>query len=140
MGEGSERAIGVTYDVLARAAEGEPRIGEPLAAALQALRDVDNRGFLAYALLVAAGLDLRAGRIELARTRAEEALGAAEVVNAANETARARLMLSRIAEAGAELEPARKHLAYARALVDTGRLGSRMREAIETRSNELAQR
>jgi hypothetical protein len=130
LGEGSEGPIAVMFDALARAAVDEPGIDQPLAAALQTLRDIDNRGFLAYALGFAAALDLGAGRLDRARERAAEALASATQVHADNEIARAQLVLSRIAAASEDDEAARSHREAAIALAESGRLTGRMRHAV----------
>jgi hypothetical protein len=66
-------------------------------AALDALRAVDSKAHLAYALDVLAEQDLRASRADDARRRAEEALVAAETVGQKSELAVARSLLARLA-------------------------------------------
>lgn len=66
-------------------------------AAIERLRAIDSKAHLAYALDVVAEHDLRKGRTEAARWRAEQALGAAEVVGHKSEAAVARSLLARLA-------------------------------------------
>ncbi|HEY8181933.1 MAG TPA: AAA family ATPase [Thermoanaerobaculia bacterium] len=73
---------------------------------LQSLRDIDNKGELAYALVFLAERDLRRGDIESARQRAEEALRAAEAVDRRSEAAIARTLLTQITGDRSFLDPA----------------------------------
>jgi DNA-binding SARP family transcriptional activator len=73
---------------------------------LQSLRDIDNKGELAYALVFLAERDLRRGDINAARGRAEEALRAAEAVDRRSEAAIARTLLTQITGDRSFLDPA----------------------------------
>jgi DNA-binding SARP family transcriptional activator len=110
-GTGSETAIAAVFDALARAALGDPA-GEPaLEAALDGLTTADAKGMLAFALNLAAELDLAAGRIERAATRAERALAAAEAVGRTSQITLARAILAEAAHARGDDAAARAHLA-----------------------------
>jgi DNA-binding SARP family transcriptional activator len=73
---------------------------------LQSLRDIDNKGELAYALLFLAERDLRRGDVEHARKRADEAFQAAEAVDRRSEAAVARALLTQITGDRSFLDPA----------------------------------
>lgn len=73
---------------------------------LQLLRDIDNKGELAYALLFLAERDLRRGDTERARQRADAALQAAEAVDRRSEAAIARALLTQITGDRSFLDPA----------------------------------
>jgi len=79
-----------------------------LDAALSSLRIADAKHRLAYALLRAAGGDLRSGKIDVARARGEEALGLARLLDRPSETAQAQVVLLRAATAAGDAAEAGK--------------------------------
>src|SRR5207247_1837096 len=78
--------------------------------AIVALRDVDSKAHLAYALNFAAAIDLRDGRVAAARRRAEQALVAAETVERRSERALARALLAQVAMAEGKRDQAANYL------------------------------
>lgn len=79
---------------LARQRDTGADMGVALAAALQSLRDVDDKAHLAYALNEAATLALRAGRTADAEAHASEALACANAVRRPTEVAVATALLA----------------------------------------------
>lgn len=144
MGDGSERPAAKALDALARLAACVHGAQEQVAQTTDMLREVDAKGMLAYVLVTAAQLDLRAERIELATSRAREGLAAAETVGRSSLVVLARALLAEAAlasgrpdeavahltavdasSAGAEVSArARGALAHARAAVDQAKLAS----------------
>jgi hypothetical protein len=110
-GTGSESASAAALDALARAGLREAAAGPPLEAALGGLRTADAKGMLAFALNVAAELDLAAGEIGRAATRAGQALAAAEAVGRTSQITLARAVLAQAAHAAGDEAAARAHLA-----------------------------
>jgi DNA-binding SARP family transcriptional activator/DNA-binding XRE family transcriptional regulator len=100
---GSEGPVTDMLTALARLFSGE---SADVDRCLQSLRDIDNKGELAYALVFLAERDLRRGDIESARQRAEEALRAAEAVDRRSEAAIARTLLTQITGDRSYLDPA----------------------------------
>jgi hypothetical protein len=116
-GTGSETAVAATLDALARAGMGDPASEPALDAALDGLRVADAKGMLAFALNLAAELDLAAGRIEQAAGRAGQALAAAQAVDRSSQTTLARAVLAQAAWATGDHAGARAHLAPTAALL-----------------------
>lgn len=110
LGDGSELPFARTLSALAKVARGDGDASSGLEQALGGLRTIDTKGHLAYALNYVAGLDLRAGRVPLAKARAEEALHAAEAVGRRTEVARARTVLAQIAHQTGAPSAASEHL------------------------------
>lgn len=110
LGDGSELPFARTLSALTRVARGDVDGSAELEGALGGLRAIDTKGHLAYALNFVASLDLRAGRISLAKARAEEALSAAEAVGRRTEVARARTVLAQIAHQTGAASSASAHL------------------------------
>jgi DNA-binding SARP family transcriptional activator len=100
---GSEGPVTDMLTALARSISGEQVDVERC---LQSLRDIDNKGELAYALLFLAEHDLGRGEVESARQRADEALRAAEAVDRRSEAAIARSLLTEITGDRSFLDPA----------------------------------
>jgi len=107
--EGSEgpfaRALGAVLDYT-----GSEESEANLERELLALRETDAKHRLAVCLLRAAERDLKAGRPERSRERAEEALAAAETLGRPSETAHAHLLLARAAGALGDGEARARHL------------------------------
>jgi DNA-binding SARP family transcriptional activator/tetratricopeptide (TPR) repeat protein len=97
LSEGSEGPFAAALLALARLKLGEGDAPSAVHAALATLRAVDSKAHLAYALDVLAEHDVRAGRADDARRRAEEALLAAETVGQESEATVARSLLARLA-------------------------------------------
>jgi DNA-binding SARP family transcriptional activator len=110
-GTGSESAVAAALDALARAGLGEATAGQALEAALAGLRTADAKGILAFALNLAAELDLAAGELARAAARAGQALAAAEAVGRTSQITLARAVLAQAAHAGGDDAAARAHLA-----------------------------
>jgi hypothetical protein len=83
-----------TLEALARLSAGERGADDRLGCALDELRAVDDKSYLAYALNQAAVLHLRDGRISEAVDCAAEALGVAETMQRSNEIVIARATLA----------------------------------------------
>jgi DNA-binding SARP family transcriptional activator/predicted ATPase len=109
LGEGSEAPFAAVLSSLVRLVGGE-KVWKELEAALADLRRVDAKTLLAYALNTAAELDLEAGRAELARARATEALGLAEAVERLTERTIAHMILGSIDFASGDRAAARAHI------------------------------
>ena len=92
----SEVPFVMTLDALARLAAEEGTAPGMVAGAMDQLRAVDDKSYLAYALNTAARLHLRAGRIDAARACATEALATAETVQRRNEIVIAQSTLARL--------------------------------------------
>jgi hypothetical protein len=114
LGDGSELPFARTLSALTKVARGDGDADGELEGALAGLRAIDTKGHLAYALNFVAILDFRAGRVPLARARAEEALRAAEAVGRRTEVARARTVLAHIARQTDTPSSASAHLAALR--------------------------
>jgi tetratricopeptide (TPR) repeat protein len=111
MGEGSDVAAADAVLALARYALGAPGAGEEVEHAIATLREIDAKGMLAGTLNLAAETDLRAGRADRARARAEEALAAAGAVERWSQVTLARAVLARLALAAGDREAARAAMA-----------------------------
>jgi len=72
-----------------------------LTTALNQLRAVDNKSYLAIALNLAAWSHLRAGQLEIARSEAREALSSASTMHRQNEVAIAQAILASVGESTA---------------------------------------
>jgi AAA ATPase domain len=92
----SEVPFVMTLEALARLTAGEYGAADAIAAAIRKLRAVDDKSYLAYALNTAARLHLGAGRIDIARACAAEALALAETVQRRNEMVIAQATLARL--------------------------------------------
>jgi DNA-binding SARP family transcriptional activator len=94
LGEG-EGPFAATLEGLAKLALNEPGARDILTRALQQLRAIDDKSYLAYALNLAAEFHLRDGRKEAARICAAEALSVAGIVHRKNEQVIAQALLAR---------------------------------------------
>ena len=103
MAGGSEGPVTDMLTALARLIAGQTA---DVDRCLQSLRDIDNKGELAYALVFLAEHDQRRGDTRAARERAEEALRAAEAVDRRSEAAIARTLLTQITGDRSFLDPA----------------------------------
>jgi hypothetical protein len=110
LGDGSELPFARTLLALAKFARGHGDAAGAVEQALAGLRAIDTKGHLAYALNFMANLDLAAGNLANAKSRAEEALGAADVVGRRTEVARARTVLAEIALRMGDPQSASAHL------------------------------
>jgi len=93
LGEGSEPALARALTALARYSSDAGAAGPDLTEALVELRARDTKAALATVLNQAAVLDLSSGRRDLARSRAREALAAAEAVGRQRQAALARELI-----------------------------------------------
>ncbi len=89
-GEGSEKPFAIALAALACYRLQLFGAEDALEQALLVLRQIDAKRMLAYILIGAAEWDLDTGRIELAFTRAEEALGMAQAIDHSSEIAQAQ--------------------------------------------------
>ena len=132
MGEGTEGPAAEALEALARVALGEATAERRLERALDALREVDAKGMLAYVLTLAAEIDRGRGAIDRARARAEQALSAAQIVARKSLVALARAVLAEIALASGDRDAARAHVDATRDdLTAPHALSARARAAIE---------
>ena len=129
MGEGSERPVAEALDALARMAACVHGAEEHLARATDRLREIDAKGMLAYVLVAAAQLDLRAKRLDAAAERAREGLRAAEIVARRSQVVLARSVLARVAVAAGDSREAAQHVAAVQA-----EAGSRIAVSARARS------
>jgi predicted ATPase/DNA-binding SARP family transcriptional activator len=138
MGEGSEAPVAAALEALAQFALGMPETDSRLTKALDTLAAIDAQGALAYTLNAAALLDVRAGRWEAARQRAERALEAAERIGRSTEVALARVLLAEVALASGDRGAARAQLepVMPRAL-DLNALDARTRRAVRSLAGRL---
>jgi hypothetical protein len=135
-GTGSEAAIAAALDALACAALGDPSADPALDAALDRLRTVDAKGMLAFALNLAADLDLARGQGARAELRARQALAAAEAVGRTSQIALARAVLGRAARSRGDDTAATAALAPTEALLaDPLGISDRARRAVLRASN-----
>jgi hypothetical protein len=95
--EGSERPLVAALRALARLALGEADALSEAELAVEALRMVDSKAHVAYVLNALAAHDASEGRVDRARSRAQEALVAAENVGHKSEMAVARSRLALLA-------------------------------------------
>ncbi len=132
MGEGTEGPAAEALEALARVALGEATAEPRLERALDALREVDAKGMLAYVLTLAAEIDRGRGAIDRARARAEQALSAAQIVARKSLVALARAVLAEIALASGDRDAARAQVDATRPdLASPHALSARARAAIE---------
>jgi DNA-binding SARP family transcriptional activator len=140
---GSEAPMASMLGALARRAQ-EPTAAAPASAAteeaLAALRAIDTKGLLAYALNVAAGQDLASAHEQRARAHAEEALDAATAVGRRTEMVVARALLARLAARAGDRAASTAHLAAARAVAgsDDDPVHCRAHRALELAMGEVA--
>jgi predicted ATPase len=118
LGDGSELPFARMLSALTKVARGDREATGEVERALTGLRAIDTKGHLAYALNFMARLDLAAGNVALAQTRAEEALRAAEIVGRRTEVARARTVLAELAHRSGERSSANAHLEALRDDID----------------------
>jgi tetratricopeptide (TPR) repeat protein len=138
LGEGSEVPFAATLKALARLVLGVPEAAGEVDVALEKLRAIDTKGQLAYASNFVAHIEIGAGAVERAKRRAEEALAAAEAIGRRTEVARARVILSRIADLLGDASAARAHIEALREdLVRPLVLAAAARNAILARATEL---
>jgi hypothetical protein len=98
LGEG-EVPFAMALAALAEAMSGA-RVSLGLAGALERLRAVDDKSYLAYALNLGATVYLTRGDLDAARARATEALVSAQAMHRRSEALIARATLARVTEAG----------------------------------------
>lgn len=106
MGEGSEAPAAEALEALARFALAEPGAGKRLDSAIAALRHMDAKGLLAYALTFAAQIDLDRGHLQIAQMRLEEAQAAAEAVGRQSLVTIERALQARLAFTRGRVETA----------------------------------
>jgi hypothetical protein len=101
LGEGgSEGPLIDALEALAHLGLGDRGASATVDAAAGALAAIDSQFHLAYVLNTAAAIDLRGGRVEGARRRAEAGLAAATTADREVEIRRARVLLARVAATG----------------------------------------
>lgn len=110
MAEGSELVQAAALEALARLALGEAGAERACEDAVQALRDLDAKAMLAYALCGLADHAFAAGALEGAERCAGEALTAAALVDRRSELAVARALLGQVALARQDRSAAAAHL------------------------------
>jgi DNA-binding SARP family transcriptional activator/tetratricopeptide (TPR) repeat protein len=138
--EGSEGPYVAALRALARLHLGETGAREAVMAAVDALRAIDSRAHLAYALLCLAEVDLREGRRDRASQGASEALHSAETVDQKSEAAVARALLARVALENDKRSEARQLLAACGPdLAASLALSARARAAVLIAAKELGE-
>ncbi|KPK16018.1 MAG: hypothetical protein AMJ62_07505 [Myxococcales bacterium SG8_38] len=106
--EGSERPLGRAMLALCRYRKDDVDYRRALDDALQALREVDAKQRLAFALTQAATIESERGELESAAARAREAADLGQVLQQPSETALARAVLLRIARERGDLPAMRE--------------------------------
>ena len=134
LGEGEVPFV-VTLEALARLGSGGDPAQESLADALQQLRAIDDKSYLAYALNIAAKLHFDAGRLDAARECAAKALAVAEAMQRKNEIVIAQALLTRCAGVNEPAGNARKTGALMADLSDQDGLSGRARSALLEAAN-----
>ncbi len=138
MGEQYEAPLALVLEALANVALGASEADARLAQALEALQEIDAQAALAYALNAAALFDLRAGRLQSANRRAEQAVRAAKRVGRKTEIAFARALLAEVALAEGRLAAARAEVESMLAEVgDRDGLDARTRNALRAVARQL---
>src|SRR5690606_28856775 len=117
-------------DALVRLATGMAGADKALARACAALRAVDDKSFLAYALNAPATLHLAAGRTDAARACASEALRTAGIMQRVCEEAIARATLLQIAVQRQQDAAVGEIEALLQASQHPDRSGARVRSAV----------
>ena len=110
MAEGSELVQAAALEALARLALGAAGAERACEDAVQALRDLDAKAMLAYALCGLADHAFAAGALDAAERFAGEALTAAALVDRRSELAVARVLLGQVALARQDRPTAAAHL------------------------------
>ncbi|BBK32810.1 transcriptional activator [Stella humosa] len=122
----NEQPLVATLRALALLEAGDVAGPEVLAGSLAALRAIDDKSWLAYALNVAADMEMRAGRVAAGRAYAREALAVAEAMQRHSEMVIARSLLG----LGAAVRPESGRVgAQARTAVDSSNAGSNGRRS-----------
>jgi hypothetical protein len=137
MSEGSEPAFSAALLALARDATGQPAAAD-VEQAIEALVRLDSRWMVAYALVVAATLDVQRGQAAAARRKAAAAVEAADAVGRRSEAATARALLARLAVAEGNTAAAREWLRAHDDDVHRGLLSARARSALQEAAASLA--
>src|SRR5690242_18263567 len=114
MGEGGEAPFSEAMRALARFGLGAVGSTAEVERALQALEAIDAKVLFAYALALAAEIDLDAGRVDAAEARAAHALEQATAIGRRSEITWAEVLLARVAIARGDLPAARRRLAAIR--------------------------
>jgi hypothetical protein len=113
--QGSEVPFARCLAALAATDSGKSVPGE-VDSALESLRMADAKHRLAYGLLRAANIDVRRADIERARSRSEEALRLAEVLERPTEIVMARVVLMQCASKRGALAEAEQHAEFLRGM------------------------
>jgi tetratricopeptide (TPR) repeat protein len=126
--EGSEAPFARCLAALAAEASGQDAV-EEIDAAIESLRMTDAKHRLAYALLRAACGDIDRGKFKRARSRGEEALRLARILERPSETAMAHVVLLRCALKGSGNDAARHEKALQQ--TNAAKLAAHVRHAME---------
>jgi predicted ATPase len=126
--EGSEAPFARCLAALAAEASGQDA-AEEIDAAIESLRMADAKHRLAYALLRAACGDIARSKFERARSRGEEALRLARILERPSETAMAHVVLLRCALKGSGNDAARHEEALRQ--TNPAKLAAHVRHAME---------
>jgi DNA-binding SARP family transcriptional activator/Cdc6-like AAA superfamily ATPase len=130
-GEGSEGAIAAALEALIHYKLHHPEAESHLQQAIIRLQQVDAKRMLSYILIGAAEVDLEQRRWELALTRAETALQAAQIMQHSNEIALAwAILIQSILELG-QLERAAAQFEVLHRQIDCHTLSVRARVAFD---------
>ena len=129
-GEGSEKPFAIALDALARYQLQQLGAKDALEQALVTLRQIDAKRMLAYILIGAAQWDLDSGRIELANSRAEEALRMAQPIHHPSEISLAWTIAIQSTWACGEHQQALEQLRELERNIDEHNLSDRAQKAI----------
>ncbi len=138
-GEGSEGAVAVALEALARYQIGQPQAEKRLNDAIATLQHLDTKRMLAYVLIGAAEVDLKCDRPELAVNRAEAALATAQAVNHPSEIALSWAILIQGLLALGEQERAKTQLELLQQNINRNELSLPAQMAIEQSSSKVTQ-
>jgi DNA-binding SARP family transcriptional activator/nucleoside-triphosphatase THEP1 len=129
-GEGSEKPFAIALEALARYQLQQVGAEDALEQALVTLRQIDAKRMLAYILIGAAQLDLDSGQIELASSRAQEALRMAQPIHHPSEIALAWTIAIQSTWASGEHQQALEQLRELQRNIDEHNLSDRAQKAI----------
>jgi DNA-binding SARP family transcriptional activator len=132
LGEGSEHPFAVALRAVALLGLEAPEADAEIGRQSEVLRTLDSVGQLSYVLVQAAEIDARAGRADMARTRAEDALAYARQVKRRNEEMAARALLAELSWKAGRRSEARSYIEPAlAAATGTDLLRARVRSAVQ---------
>lgn len=130
-GEGSEAAVAMSLTALANYQLQQPEADVALEQAILSLQQADAKRMLSYVLIGAAEIDLNNDRSQLAATRADAALQAAQIVNHPSEIALAWAILTQATLASGDREQAIARFQSLNGQMDRSALSVRARSTVD---------